>query len=432
MRILIVAFYFPPVGGGGVQRTLKFCRYLPEFGVDVQVLTATDAKWFDRDEPLLAQVPPDTVVHRTPFPGPRSTSRLDELHAASSRAARLAVDARHLYARMLIPDKAAPWMATAILAAVRLVRRERFDAIVTTSPPASVHLTGAAVSRITGVPWVADFRDPWLAKMDRRHGHRGVDLKVAVNRRLARIVARRAAALVGVTDHIADELRAMHPSAAAKTHVIENGSDFADFDRLDHRPGDRFVLTHAGSFFGGRSPRPTLTAARLLLERRPDLRGRFAVRFVGRMRAEDVAWAHALGIDEAWENAGFLPYQRSIEEQRSADALLLLIEHADGRGDAVPGGKLWEYLAARRPILATVPTEGVAARMIRELDAGLVVDPDDEPAISRALEQLIDTWAGPGLPDNDYPDSLPERISRRSRSREMAELLRQVVGERSR
>ncbi len=97
----------------------------------------------------------------------------------------------------------------------------------------------------------------------------------------------------------------------------------------------------------------------------------------------------------------------------------------------MPGGKLWEYLAARRPILATVPPEGVAARMIRELDAGLVVDPDDELAISRALEQLIDTWAGPGLPDNTYPDSLPERISRRSRSREMAELLRGVVGERS-
>jgi glycosyltransferase involved in cell wall biosynthesis len=426
VRILLIAFYFPPTGGGGVQRALKFCRYLPEFGVDVEVLTPKDSKWINRDDPLVDDIPAGTAVHRTAFPGPRAASRRDELFGAGPLR-RLAVEARHLSARALIPDKAAPWMLTAAPAGVRLVRSGRFDAIVTTSPPSSTHLIGAAVQRVTGIPWIADFRDPWLAKIDRLGSGRGVEVKRTINRRLARMVAWRATALVAVTGAIADELHGMHPSAAAKTVVIENGSDFADFEQLEYAPGDRFVLTHAGSFFGGRSPRPTLSAVKLLIERRPELRSTIFVRFVGEMRTEDVAWAHTLGIDDVWENAGFRPYREALAAQRSADALLLMIEHADGRGDTVPGGKLWEYLAARRPVLATVPVHGVAGDMIRELNAGIVVDPEDEPAIAEAIERLVDTWSNGGLPDVTLPETLPDRISRRSRSKQMAELIDDVV-----
>jgi glycosyltransferase involved in cell wall biosynthesis len=426
MRILLISFYFPPAGGGGVQRTLKFCRYLPEFGVDVDVLAPTDSKWFDRDEPLMAEIPATTRVHRVAFHGPRSASRADDLFGAHG-IERVKVEARHIYGRLLVPDKATPWFATAVPRARSIVRSENIEAIVTTSPPNSVHLIGAAVARLTGVPWVADFRDPWVTNIHKRYDNRAVRAKQAAIRRMARLVARRADRLVAVTEEIAEELATLDPSAAAKTTVIENGSDFADFEALRYRPSERFVLVHAGSFFGERSPRPTLEGLRALLARRPELRGRVLVRFVGTMRAEDEAWAHGLGIDDAWEAAGFRPYAESVASQREADALLLLIEHAGGRGDRVPCGKLWEYLAARRPILATVPEHGVAADMIRELDAGVITDPEDTDAISRALEQLVDRWSNGGLPDNSYPESLPDRISRRSRARELADVLDDVT-----
>src|SRR5262249_2760652 len=146
--------------------------------------------------------------------------------------------------------------------------------------------------------------------------------------------------------------------------VIENGSDFADFASLAYQPHDRFTVVHAGSFFGERSPRPFLLAVKSLIERRPELRGRLLARFVGDMRGDDREWAHNLGIDEAWEETGFRPYAEAIAAERSADALLLLIEHAGGRGDTVPCGKLWEYFAAGRPIIGAVPTHGVAAELI--------------------------------------------------------------------
>jgi glycosyltransferase involved in cell wall biosynthesis len=426
MRLLLVAFYFPPAGGGGVQRALKFCRYLPEFGVDVQVLAPHDPKWFVHDEPLLGEIPAGVRVHRTRFPGPRAALRADAL-LGTSGLRRLLVEARFAYGRALFPDKAVPWLSTAAPTGVRIVRRERIDAVMTTSPPNSVHLIGALVAAATGRPWIADFRDPWIGFLQRRAGTAPVRAKRALERRLARTVVRRASALTAVTDHIAEELAVLHPSAAAKTRVIENGSDFGDFAPLAYRPGERFVIVHAGAFFGGRSPRPFLAGLRLLLERRPDLRGRILARFVGELRPADRTWARALGIEGAWEETGFVPYREAIAAQRAADAVLLLVEDAEGRGEKVPCGKLWEYLAARRPILASVPVEGVAARTVRSLGAGEVVGSEDSAGIASVLEAMVDRWQDGGLADLDPPADLRERVSRRTKARELAALLREVA-----
>ena len=427
MRLLLIAFYFPPAGGGGVQRTLKFCRHLPEFGVDVDVLAPSDPKWFALDEPLMAEIPAATTVHRTRFLGPRSSFRGDALRGAHGFR-RAAVHARYAYERALIPDKTLPWAATAVPAAIRIVRRRRVDAIMTTSPPASAHLIGAAVAAATGVPWVADLRDSWLDHPHRSYESRGMRAKRGVERRMARTVVRRADALVAVTETIAAELRGLDPGAAAKTHVIGHGVDLADFDGLAYTPAQRFTLVHTGAFFGQRSPRSFLTGVRDLLGRRPDLRGRVLVRFIGDLRASDRAWARDLGIDEAWEETGFVPFRRAVAAQRSADALLLLIPHANGRGDSVVSGKVFEYLAARRPVLAAVPPDGAAAALLRSAGAGDVVDSDDTAAQSRALEAMVDRYQNGGLADIELPAGLAEGMSRRARAGELAAVLHAVAG----
>ncbi len=427
MRVLVIAFYFPPAGGGGVQRTLKFCKFLPESGVDVHVLAPSDPKWFARDEPLLDAIPRTTVVHRARFLGPRSSFRGEALQGTAGLR-RAAVHARYAYQRALIPDKAAPWAATAVPAAIRIVRRHRIDAILTTSPPNSVHLVGEVVATTAGVPWVADFRDSWLVNPHRRYEHPGVRAKRVVEARMARSVAHRARAMTAVTDAIAEEVRGLHPTAPGRTHVITNGADFDDFDELEYRAGERFVIVHAGSFFGQRTPRPFLTALQTLIARRPDLRGSILVRFVGDLRSDDRAWAQGLGIDDAWEETGFRPYRDTVAAQRAADALLLLIPHAGGRGDTVLSGKVFEYVAARRPILAAVPPNGIAAALINRLRVGEVVDSDDVSELTAALERLIDRWAADGLPDVDLPAPERERLSRRARAAELAAVLREAAG----
>ena len=427
MRVLIVAFYFPPAGGGGVQRTLKFCKFLPDHGVEVHVLTPDDPKWFARDELLLESVPATTTVHRCRFLGPRATSRAEALRGRS-RLGRAAVEARYAYQRMLIPDKATPWLATAVPAGIGIVRREGIDVIMSTSPPSSTHLVAEAIAAATRRPFVADFRDSWLDNPHRSYDKAGVRAKRAIVSRLASSVGRRSAALVAATGTIAQELATMHPRAAAKTTVIENGADFDDFEGIDHVPNGRFTIVHAGSFFGQRSPRPFLRSLAALLERRPDLRDRVLARFIGELRGDDRAFAASLGIDGAWREEGFLPYRESIRAQRQADALLLLIPHAGGRGDSVLSGKVFEYVAAGRPVLAAVPPQGAAANLLRGIGAGEVVDSEDEDGISAALERLADDWANGGLPDVVQPDDVRARLSRASRAGELAAVLRRVAG----
>ncbi len=187
-------------------------------------------------------------------------------------------------------------------------------------------------------------------------------------------------------------------------------------------------MVHTGAFFGQRSPRSFLTGVRDLLGRRPDLRGRVLVRFIGDLRASDRSWARGLGIDDAWEETGFVPFRRAVAEQRSADALLLLIPHANGRGDSVVSGKVFEYLAARRPVLAAVPPEGAAAALVRSAGAGEVVDSDDTAAQSHALEEMVDRYQNGGLADIDLPAGLAEEMSRRARAEELAAVLHGVAG----
>src|SRR5262249_18448399 len=150
------------------------------------------------------------------------------------------------------------WSLTAVPAAARIVRSEGIDVLITTSPPNSIHLVGAAVKRLTGARWVADLRDSLVAHPHRRTDSLAVRVKEQSQRAVARAVARRADAVVAASEAIAEGARALDP--AGRLATIENGCDFDDFAGLDYHPANRFRITHTGSFFGRRDPRPFLTA----------------------------------------------------------------------------------------------------------------------------------------------------------------------------
>ena len=382
MKVLLVTLYFPPAGGGGVQRPLKLATHLPELGIETHVLAPDDPKWIHRDDEL----PPPTLawVHRVRFIGPEGRRPAEELHGTTGLE-RYVRQASLFGRRLLVPDENVTYNLTAIPAAIRIVREEGIDAVITTSPPASVHLIGAAVKRATGARWIADLRDPLVA-----HPHRDVTrLAVRVKEQgvhaVASLVARNADAIVTVSEAITEEMRARNARGAVQT--IANGSDFEDFAGLAYHPGERFRITHAGSFFGQRDPRPFLTA----LARVDGV----VARFVGDFRSADREWA--AGIADRIELVPYAPRRRTLELQRDSEALLLLIPDAGGRGRGILSGKVFEYLAAERPILALVPTDGAAADLIRATGAGVVVAPDDLAGIERELTAMRDRWRAGGL-----------------------------------
>jgi len=414
MKILICSFYFPPTGGGGVQRPLKFAQQLPELGIETHVLAPSNAKWLHHEEPPAALAA--RYLHRAPFLGPRGRLPAEELYGRRG-SDRLLHKLLLTPRRFLLPDEDVTWLPTALAAATRIVQRERIDLLLTTSQPTSVHLTGALTQRLTGVRWVADVRDSIVANHDRRVERLAVRAKEQTHRSVARLVAKRADAVVAVTDQIAAEM--LEIEGSARVAVIPNGADFEDFAGLSYRREGRFRITHTGSFFGNRDARPFLTA---LARLDPDV----VARFVGDFRRSDLDWVRANGLEHRLELLPYSPRQRSLELQRASDALLLLLPDVGSRGQDVPSGKLFEYLAARRPILAAVPPTGTAAQLIREAGAGIVVAPDDVDGIQRALEELVHEWRAGQLADVSLPPALVERISRRTRTRQLAELLQSI------
>jgi glycosyltransferase involved in cell wall biosynthesis len=412
MKVLLVTMYFPPAGGGGVQRPLKLATHLPTLGIETHVLAPDDPKWLHRDEEL--RPPTQAFVHRARYLGPKARLPSEELRGLTGVDLALA-QARLAGRRLLLPDASVTWAPTAIPAAVRIVRNEGIDAIITTSPPLSMNLIGASVKKLTGVPWIADQRDSLVLNADRRFERKTVQAKEKALERVVQLVANNADGIVAVSEAIADELRGFDPSGPVR--VIPNGCDFDDFAGLEYTPGDRFRITHTGSFFGQRNPRAFLSA--LASSGLDDV----VARFVGDFRSVDREWVEELDLGDRLELLDYLPHRRALELQRDSEANLLLLPEAAGRGKVVPSGKIFEYLAAERPILAAVPTDGAAAKLVRETGAGIVVGPEDEKGIREALVGLHARWKAGHLGDGYLTDDERNRLSRKTRVEELAELL---------
>jgi glycosyltransferase involved in cell wall biosynthesis len=416
VKVLLVTMYFPPSGGGGVQRALKFATHLPELGIETHVLAPDDPKWIHRDDdpmpPMLAW------VHRARYIGPKGRKPAEELHGTQG-IERFAKQAQLAGRRLLVPDENVSWNLTAIPTAIRIVKREQIDVVITTSPPSSVHLVGAAVKRTTGIPWVADLRDSVVAHPHRHAERLLVRAKEQGEHQIAKLIARSANAIVGVSDAISDEMRERNPKGPIVT--IANGSDFDDFAGLEHTPSDRLRITHAGSFFGKRDPRPFLTAVKQ--SGLDDV----TVRFLGDFRSADREWAEEQELGDRLELIPYAPRRRSLELQRDSDALLLLIPEAGGRGKGVLSGKVFEYLAAERPILAIVPPDGAAADLIRQTGAGVVVAPDDVDGMAAALRDLHARWKAGSLVGSPLSEEWRDKVSRQSRVEDLARLLETLV-----
>jgi glycosyltransferase involved in cell wall biosynthesis len=412
VKVLLVTMYFPPAGGGGVQRPLKLATHLPSLGIETHVLAPDDPKWLHRDDEL--RPPTQAFVHRARYLGPKARLPSEELLGLTGMDLALA-QVRLAGRRLLLPDASVTWAPTAIPAAARIVRSEGIDAVITTSPPLSMNLIGAGVKKLTGVPWVADQRDSLVQNADRRFEKKSVQAKEKALERVVKLVADRADGIVAVSEPIADELLAFEPRGSVR--VIPNGCDFDDFAGLEYTPGDRFRITHTGSFFGKRNPRAFLSA--LASSGLDDV----VARFVGDFRSVDREWVEELGLGDRLELLDYLPHRRALELQRDSEANLLLLPDADGRGKVVPSGKIFEYLAAERPILAAVPVDGAAATLVRQTGAGIVVAPEDEKGIREALVGLHARWKAGRLGNGYLSEGDRRRLSRTTRVEELAELL---------
>jgi glycosyltransferase involved in cell wall biosynthesis len=427
-RLLVVTYYFPPSGGAGVQRVLKWVKYLRDFGVEPVVLTVEAGAYPSLDPALARDVPPGIRVHRTPSLDPfgayarltgrsrqdavaKATGRISDEEAWAERAA------RWLRANLFVPDARVGWVPFAIREGLRMLRGERFDAVLTSGPPHSTHLTGYALHRRTGVPWIADFRDPWTAihynqKLPRTRLARGLD------RTLERAVLRRASAVIAASPSMRDLLMAEAGRPANAAHVLYNGFDPEDFEGEAPPRGEAFVLGYVGTLYG--QPAALWDALARVRGEGLDVR----VRIVGSVPPETPEVIGAYGLGDAVAIGPYVPHDEAVGEMRRAAMLLLTLEPWL-QAEAIVPGKVFEYLAAGRPILGIGPLGSDVAALVGEAGAGRMFAPDDRDGIAAHLREAYHAWEE-GRPLGGAPSEHVARFDRRLQAGALADLVRRI------
>jgi glycosyltransferase involved in cell wall biosynthesis len=439
--VLLVTYYFPPAGGGGVQRVLSWCRHLGDHGIDVTVLAPEAPQWVDEDTTLV--VPGDVSVVRTPDPSPPAVIPADAIARARGPVAKFARRVALQPRRFAVPDIHRAWRRPAVRAALAVARTadQPWDVVISSSPPETTHLVAHDIARALGVPWVADYRDSWLDLPHLRMDKLAVRIKHRRNARLATKIMRAAAAATTVSEPLARDLRTRHPQLAVT--VLENGVEFDEVDRAlpraaGFRDTGRFVISYTGNFFGRQSPAAFLDGLERACQREPEFARDVLMRFVGGMKPRDEARiADSELLSAAIERHQFLRHDDVLATQAAADLLLLYV--APGRGSqGVYTGKVFEYVAARRPVFALAPADNVATALLGAAGStdphrgGGRVDPDDVEGISAALLDSWRHWLGAGgssgsrVSDVPVPDEVLDRIDRRTLAGRLAELLHRV------
>ncbi len=396
-KVLMIAYSYPPVGGSGVLRTVKFTKYLPQFGFVPFVLTVESSPTAVLDPTLLAEVPPEAQVVAT------ASAEYRLMRAAS----RLGVNPEWLS----LPDAHIGWLPFAVRSGEAIVRKENIAVIFATAPVVTSLLVGYVLKRRTRRPLVLDFRDPWTQNVFTN------TYPTRVHRRLQEkmesVVLRSANHVIATTEEMSRGLIAKYPFLRDRCATLRNGFDAADFHGLTRSTtSERFTITYVGSLYGLRTGVHFLEALGSLMEKRRDLRDQIRVVFVGHQDKRTARLVQELRLDDVVEIHGFVSHRESLQWMMNADALLLLMGQREvvgnGMGPMMIPGKTFEYLATRRPILTLAP-QGAVSEIIRGTGSGLVVPPEEVGAIEGAILDLFGRWQAGTLSVAPYDVSVFER-----------------------
>jgi glycosyltransferase involved in cell wall biosynthesis len=427
-KVLVISYYFPPSGGPGVQRVLKFVKYLPQFGWEPIVLTVDGGDFPARDESLLQEIPPTTKVYRTKIFEPYRLYRkltgkpdaapvdVENIPLGNRKRSLTEAFAGFIRETIFIPDARIGWFPYAIPRALEIIRNENVDALYSSSPPYSTAVIARELHKRTSLPWIAGFRDPWIgfiSSPDRWALPRTID------KYLERSVYEEANLVECAWQGIARDFQAKYPHVnPVKCIYLPNGFDPDDFPPGDVQEHKRFTVTYTGSMYGRRNPETFLRAVdELVAEGKVDPR-KILLKFIGRFGAEVKAMVDRAGVRSSTEIVPYAPHRESIKELLQADCLLLIVDESKESAEIVPG-KVFEYLGARRPILA-LAQEGAIAELIRETRSGVVVPNQDLASIKRAFIENYENFL--------YHKKTIEFDSEKIRQYDRREITRRLAG----
>jgi glycosyltransferase involved in cell wall biosynthesis len=428
-KVLIITYYWPPSGGAGVQRWLKFVKYLRNYGWEPVIYTVENPEAPALDYSLAKDVPANLEVIRRPiwepytfyrkFVGLKKDEKISAGFLSESKqpgfAQKVAVWFR---GNLFIPDARKFWIKPSIKYLSYYLKNNPVDAIVSTGPPHTTHLIALGIRKRLGIPWLADFRDPWT-KIDFYDQLMLTSIADKRHQLLEQKVLKAADRIVTVSWNWAKDFDAL---GTPGTKVITNGFDPEDFPNINSEKPNTFLLTHIGSLNQDRNPEFLWKILGEKVHNDEVFRKMLRIRFIGKTDYNVFESLERNGLASYSEKIDYVPHDEALKLSADSAVLLLLINDTPNSLGIIPG-KIFEYLATRRPILCIGPQEGDSARIVNQTNSGQVVNFGDETALISAINKLFNSYSGNELLQNN---TAIDQFSRKVLTGDIARLLDEI------
>jgi len=403
MKVLIITYYWPPAGGPGVQRWLKFVKYLPDFGVEPIVYIPENPTYPLVDEGLLKEVNPNVTIIKQritePYAWASAFSKNNTKKISSGiiphKKKQSFLQRIMLWVRgnLFIPDARVLWVKPSVNYLSKYIKEQGIDTIITTGPPHSLHLIGLRLKELHTIKWIADFRDPWTTI----GYHKALKLTVSSAKRhkdLERKVLNSADNVLVTSPTTKIEFEALTTKPIT---VITNGYDT---ETIAKQPVDeKFTLAHIGSFLSERNPKILWEALSELIAENEQFKANFELKLIGAVSHEVLDAVEVNGLSSYVNNLGYVPHAEAVAQQRKSQVLLMVEIDSEETKCIIPG-KLFEYMVSERPILAIGPPGADFASIVQTTNTGIFVTYSEKEKLKNALLQWFNQYQQGNLKSN--------------------------------
>lgn len=428
-RVLILTYYWPPSGGSGVQRWLKFAKYLPEFGWEPIIYTAENPEYPVIDTSLEAEVPEGLTVLKQPifepydfykkFMGQKKSEKIQTGFITDKKLTFKEKLARFIRGNFFIPDARILWVRPSVAFLSKWIKENPVDVIISTSPPQSIHLIGLTLKKMTGLPWMADFRDPWT-RVFYFDELRLTPVSGRKHLRLEKQVLSSADKVLVTSRDLATDFKSLYNRDYS---LLTNGFDK---EVLGHEaptsPDPEFVISHIGSFMPTMNHLALWTALKEIWEEIPGFRDDFRLRLIGKVDQSVKAAITSAGLEGNLELVDYVPHAEVIKLQQRSQVLLLSLPKAPNADLVVPG-KLFEYMASGRPVLCLSYPGGHPESIVESTQCGRVASFEDKEKIKEIVLKYYQAYKGEGLKSKSIGI---EKYSRRGLTQSLSEILFEI------
>lgn len=430
-KVLIITYYWPPSGGSGVQRWLKFAKYLREFGWEPVIYTPENPENPSEDLSLLSDVPEGLEIIKRPilepytaykrFVGMKKGDKINAGFLQEKQKPGLAESVSiWLRGNLFIPDARCFWIKPSVQYLTKYLSVNKIDALVSTGPPHSMHLIASRLHTKTGIPWLADFRDPWTGiyfypqlKLTK--------LADLIHHKLEKQILTKANAVSVVSKQMVNEFKGIY---LRKYELITNGYDELDIIPIKLNELDvKFSIAHIGTISPTQNPKLLWKVIGELVQQNQNFANNLQIKLIGKIDMGVLQSISINKLDHFVTKSEYLPHETVVREMQKSQVLMLFINNTP-EGKGILTGKMFEYLATGRPILCIADIDGDAPTLIREAEAGISVNHNDENGMHLALKTYFDKYVKNKL---ESKMNISKKYSRKTLAGNIAKVLNEIT-----